>query len=320
MMKTHKKLLLSLLLLPTVLAASCGSPSSPVLPEETPTAESPAGEEESPVEEDPVVFSSPLLLEKLQTELGKEEILPSDLEKIVSLSIAADEFVFAAKEGESLKSIIHFFEDEFEYDGVRFKGYGTLTSLEDLKYFKNLKKLYVTLQPDIDYSSLPVEILKNLEILWIYQCKLSSLSFLERAEHLKNLTVNTNSIRDLTPVSHLKNLSRLRFDFNQVEDLTPLSGLTSLTEISGYSNSIKDLTPLENLVNLTRLSLYNNGVEDLTPLKNLTSLTELELISNNIRDVSPLKDFPSFETLRLSGNPIENIQVLEHITTLEFEP
>lgn len=268
------------------------------------------------------LWSSPALFfeEKIKEELGKDTILQSDLDTITGFAVSADEFIFLWGEGRSQKSIIHFNEDEFEYEGVRYKGYGTLTSLEDLKHFKNLKTLAITLQPDMDYGTLPEEVLKNLTTLWIYQSKLSDISFVSKAENLGVLRVNTNNVNDLTPLKDLKNLKRLTFDWNAVEDLSPISGLTNLLEFSAYGNKIKDLTPLSGLGNLETLTLYDNEVENLSPLSSLTNLKELELISNNIRDVSPLKDFTSFESLLLSGNPIENIELLDHIDTLVFEP
>jgi len=326
----EKKWMLPFLLILFLLITGCASEKteSPGTPGTTTNEESPStpegeGENEespSPSEDAPVVFSNSFFEEKIKEELGKDTVLQKDLDTITGFAVSADEFIFLWGEGRSQKSIIHFYEDEFEYEGVRYKGYGTLTSLEDLKHFKNLKTLAITLQPDIDYATLPEEVLKNLTTLWIYQSKVSDISFLTKAENLGVLRVNTNNVTDLTPVKDLKNLKRLIVDWNAVEDLTPLTGLTGLIEFSAYGNKIKDLSPLSGLTNLETLSLYDNEVENLEPLTTLTNLKELELISNNIKDVSPLKDFTSFESLRLNGNPIENIELLSHIEALEFQP
>lgn len=275
---------------------------------------------ESPKEDAKVDFQSPLLEALIKEELGKDQIHESDLLSITGFAVAADEFVFLSGEGRPEKSIIHFYEDEFEYENVRYKGYGTLESLADLKYFKNLKKLYITLQPTLDLSTIPKEILENLHTIFLYQNQYEDISFLSDAKALTNLVMNTNAIKDLSALQNLTSLRRLSVDWNQVEDLTPLASLTQLTYFSAYGNQVKDLTPLGTLQDLEELRLYENQVEDISVLKNLTHLRHLEMINNGIQDVSPLADFESFDVLMLSGNPITNIELLEHIESLQFEP
>lgn len=121
---------------------------------------------------------SPLLEALIQEELGKKEIHESDLLAIKGFAVAADEFVFLSGDGRPEKSILHFYENEFEYENVRYKGYGTLKSLVDLKYFENLKKLYITLQPAHDLSTIPKEILRNLHTIFLYQNQYEDISFL----------------------------------------------------------------------------------------------------------------------------------------------
>lgn len=318
-MMFRKKSLLTLIFTATSLllitACSCtqtpkGEGPSPTTPPST----------ESPAEDAPVVFQSPLLEALIQEELGKKEIHESDLLAIKGFALAADEFIFLSGDGRPEKSIIHFYEDEFEYENVRYKGYGTLDSLADLTYFKNLTKLYITLQPHLDLSSIPTEILENLHTVFLYQSQYEDISFLSEAKALTNLVMNTNAIQDLSPLQTLTSLRRLSVDWNQVENLTPLGNLANLTYFSAYGNQVKDLTPLGNLMNLEELRLYENQVEDISVLKNLTHLKHLEMINNRIQDVSPLADFESFDVLMLSGNPITNIELLEHIESLQFEP
>jgi hypothetical protein len=268
--------------------------------------------------QDPIVFEDPVLFNLLKKELGKDEIRPEDLSVYTSIKIAADEFVFLAASGDSEKSIIHFNENAFEYDGVRYEGFGTIKSLADLKYFTSLDKIYITLQPEIDYNTLPEEVSKNVRIVNIYQSQLEDIGFLENFENLMVLTLNTNNINDLSPLEGKDKLLRLSFDWNDVQDLTPIASLAALKSISAYSNKITDLTALAGLPNLEEVEFYNNLIKDISPLKDIKTLKVVELIDNQIEDVSPLSEFEAFDELRLSGNPITNIDVLSHIANLEF--
>ena len=128
----EKKWMLPFLLILILLITGCAcekteSPSTPgtTTNEESPSTPEGEGENEenpSPSEDAPVVFSNPFFEEKIKEELGKDTILQSDLDTITGFAVSADEFIFLWGEGRSQKSIIHFYEDEFEYEGVRYKG------------------------------------------------------------------------------------------------------------------------------------------------------------------------------------------------------
>ena len=299
-------------------AAQAEEPATTGQNNDNSTAEESDEVEDPAAAEDPVEFEDPVFFELIKKELGKEEIHPEDLAGYTSIKIAADEFVFLAAGGEDEKSIIHFNENAFEYDGVRYEGFGTMKSLADLKYFTSLDKIYITLQPEIDYSTIPEEISKKVRIVLIYQSRVEDIGFLEKFENLISLTLNTNNIKDLSPLEGKDKILWLNFDWNGVQDLTPVASLTALKAISAYSNQISDLTALSGLPNLEDIELYNNLIKDISPLKEIKTLKVLELINNQIEDVSPLSEFEAFEELRLTGNPITNIEVLSHITNLEF--
>jgi len=268
----------------------------------------------------PIEYSDPVFGELLKTELNKDAITPEDLDKFTRITIGGDHFISLSGGDIPEKSIILYFGTEVEYEGVRYKGFGTMTSLEDLKHFRNLEKLQITLQPGIDYSTLPQEVLAKLRTISISQSQLKNIDFLKGAASMFSLNLAFGEVQDLSPLAACTELVTLSGSENPIDDLSPLTGLTKLKIISLYSSQIKDLTPLSGLTALETLGLYNNQVEDLTPLSALTNLKELELIDNNIKDVSPLKDLTNLESLRLDGNPIENIDVLSHMENLVLKP
>lgn len=310
--------LIPLILLMLLLASGCaGSSEKPVNSSTngTTTSETVVGENEN----NPIVFSDPVFEKLLKAELEKDEIFPGDLDKYTWVGIGGDHFMQVAGGDIKAKSIILFYGTEVELEGVRYKGFGTMKTLDDLKHFKNLNALNVTLQPELDYSTIPDDVLGRLVNIIVTQSKLKDISFVKGAINLKSINLAFGEVSDLSPLSECKELLYLSGSNNPLQDLRPVAGLTKLRSISLYSSQIKDLTPLAGLISLETLELYNNQVEDISPLSGLKNLKELELIDNKVKDVSPLKDFESFEELRLKGNPIENIELLDHIENLEFE-
>ena len=185
--KKTTQIILSVLLA-LFITMGCSSSSEEITPSspEAPASENPESEEneeslnqDTPSEEEPIVFEEPLFLELLKKELGKEKFYPSDLDKYTNIKITADEFIFLATPGESEESIILFNEDAFEYDGVRYEGHGTMKTLTDLKHFPNLDKLFINLQPDIDYNSIPENVRKTIRIVQIHQSRLKDIAFLK---------------------------------------------------------------------------------------------------------------------------------------------
>ncbi|MBP1918310.1 leucine-rich repeat domain-containing protein [Youngiibacter multivorans] len=291
------------------------NPSNAVTDGGTKPSDTAAGETENKA----ISFSDPVFEKLLKAELKKDEILPSDLEKFTWIGIGGDHFMQLAGGDIKAKSIILFFGTEVELEGVRYKGFGTMKTLDDLKHFKNLNAINVTLQPELDFSTIPEDVLGRLVNIIVTQSKLKDISFVKNAKSLKSMNMAFGEVSDLSPLANCKELLYLSGSNNPLNDLSPLADLINLKTISFYSSQIKDLTPLSGLVNLKTLELYNNQVEDISPLAGLKNLKELELIDNKVKDVSPLKDFESFDELRLNGNPIENIELLDHIENLEFE-
>jgi Leucine-rich repeat (LRR) protein len=266
----------------------------------------------------PIAFADPVFEKLLKTELGKDEILPSDLAGYKGIQIAADEFIFLEGNGKEYKSLILFTDEAFEYDGQRYTGDGTMESLADLMYFPDLKYLRVTLQPQIDYTTIPESVLAQLTLLNITQSKLTGIAFIGGAGQLVYTDLYANQIADISGIEQCTKLKRVNFDYNQISDISPLAGLGELTAISCYGNKITDISALAELKKLEELGFYDNQVSDISVLSGLPNLKSVEFINNQIEDVSPLAGFDAFERLALKGNPIKNIGQLSHIKNLEF--
>ena len=130
----------------------------------------------------------------------------------------------------------------------------------------------------------------------------ANISDLTGLEHATNLTdlflgdthvegegwINSNSIKDLSPLAGLTNLTWLNLSQNNITALSPLAGLTNLTWLDIGGNNLSNISPISGLINLTALRLWRNNIEDISPVADLTHLTELNLDHNNISNISPL--------------------------------
>ncbi|MFV2069802.1 MAG: LamG-like jellyroll fold domain-containing protein, partial [Pirellulales bacterium] len=147
--------------------------------------------------------------------------------------------------------------------------------------------------------------------------KLDGLGF---ATNLRQVNLAGNSINDTlggiqplraqtdrttgAPIG-LTRLERLSLDFNTIADLSPLAGLTGLDFLSidaqqsgavpgaaamgaGPSQPLPGLVDLAELTNLKWLSLYGNEIVDVSPLGAMSRLEYLDLRGNLVRNIDAL--------------------------------
>jgi len=132
--------------------------------------------------------------------------------------------------------------------------------------------------------------------------------------------INSNEIKDISPLEGLMNLTELNLDDNKISDITPLSNLTNLSKLFLHYNKISNITSLLNLTKLTDLWLHFNKISDLTILSSLTKLADLSLAENKIRDIRPLVDnkyIGKGSRVDLRGNPLNYEAYDLHISALQ---
>ena len=129
-------------------------------------------------------------------------------------------------------------------------------------------------------------------------------------EKVANEWRNSNSVKDLSPLTNLTQLTRLKLWGNSVSDLSPLSGLTNLTKLWLGNNHLSDISPVLGLINLTGLGLEGNRISDISALSSLTQLKKLWLGSNSISDISALSSLTQLTELQLDRNNITDLSPL----------
>ena len=122
--------------------------------------------------------------------------------------------------------------------------------------------------------------------------------------------INSNSIKDLSPLAELNNLTSLNFSQNNISDLSPLAELNNLTWLDVGGNNLSNISPVAELINLTALRLWRNNIVDISPVADLIDLTELNLDGNNVADLSPLAELTNLTKLRLGHNSISDLSSL----------
>ena len=224
---------------------------------------------------------------------------------------------------------------------VSFSSKG-ITNLIGLEYATNLTFLQLRDNPISDFS--PISSLINLESLNLIETGFSSsdLAKLQLLENLENLFLSINEVSDLTylpefpnllylglrengittitPLGNLKNptnLKTLTLNTNEITDVGPLAKFTGLTDLYLALNKIRDVTPLGNLTNLTtRLRLQKNRIRDVSPLATLTQLGELYIHNNQISDFSPLKTLTALKRLTINCNQYTDISEISPLKDL----
>ncbi len=161
------------------------------------------------------------------------------------------------------------------------------------------------------------EKLSQLKQLYLTQCGLDDISFVEKMPGLTDISFYGNRIRDISPLKGCRKLEILSLAENEIEDISVLPLLPALREAGLQENEIRDLSPLAGMEKLTGLNLTSNRITDIAALKGNTSLTALGLGGNEIRDITSLKGMKEMYNLALDFNQIEDISPLAEMTKME---
>ncbi|NLJ70052.1 MAG: protein kinase [Clostridiaceae bacterium] len=138
---------------------------------------------------------------------------------------------------------------------------------------------------------------------------ISSLSDIPNMYYLRNLTLTSQSISDLSPLSGMK-LENVNLSDNFVGNLLPLKDMVTLLELDVCQNPLSDLTPISRLFSLETLDISQTQVTDLTPLAELTKLQTLKLEYCDIEDIGVLARLPNLREVDVSNTLITDLSPL----------
>lgn len=237
-------------------------------------------------------------------------------------------------------------------------------SKENYIALETLNRLYLDgdIYDGIDLSLIAIY-LPNLESLWVREFDVIDLSFISNLTNLRELVFrSTPEIHNISAISNLENLEELELSSNSIVDLSLVTHLINLKRLTlGYLNT-SDISIIRNLENLEYLSIWTSGVEsfdfvsdllnlktlnispvtgsrlrntasfnmayieqlrnleiltiqiydtefnpDFSYLENLSNMREIDIVCSNIGDLTPLAMLPNLERLYIFGAYDESI-------------
>lgn len=216
---------------------------------------------------------------RLALEMPEGPIHEADLAGVTSLKILGSEYA-------SIKGDLHAINgvDGYTIGGETFTERGSITSLDDVVYFKNLTRLTVGYNQVRDLSALGA---MSLSTISLYANDITDISPLGEVDSLRFLYLYNNHITDISPLARQTGLISLSLQHNQISDLAPLAGLSQLQELYISDNLVESLAPLSNLNHLAFLDARRNNISDLRPVAGLASLTDASFAGNPVADYSP---------------------------------
>lgn len=140
-----------------------------------------------------------------------------------------------------------------------------------------------------------------------------SLASLTDFVWLERLTINNQSVRDITPLANKPYLLELNMQNNPVSSLKPIEGSTLLELLNIENTQISDLGPLSKMSNLITLNASGTPLKSLKPLSGLTKLENLFINNTDVKNLSPIENIASLKQLKVYNtkvkkNTIEKLQ------------
>ena len=179
-------------------------------------------------------------------------------------------------------------------------------SIQDLTPIKNLKG---DIKLNISGIKLEGDILRLLsmmqfEELYVANCDLSSLGFLEGHTEIKRLDISNNSIRDIGILKmYRKELTCLNIAWNPIDDLSPLVEWAPSTLIHDKKN--QDFPGVE--FDMSGIQLEKIEEDKGIHIIEETIFRKLTARNCGLKDVDFVKYQLKIEYLDISNNPIESI-------------
>lgn len=169
---------------------------------------------------------------------------------------------------------------------------GDIISLEDLRHFPNLQRLYLR------------------------ETSITDLSPLESMKDLSLLIIDGGKVKDLEPLSKVKTLVRIDLKNLPVTTIGPLSELENLGILSLSGLDLKEI-PSWKGDSLSWLELRNLPLTTIEGFRNEENIAYIDIRNTNIEDVSTLSSMPGLIRITIMDSPIRNMPDLERFSRLD---
>lgn len=159
---------------------------------------------------------------------------------------------------------------------------------------------------------------------------IESLEGIEALGELRELILEDNFVKSVSPLAQLTKLRTLNLRNNEIisleeidfEDILylPIDDLSLRHNVvrdeDGNDTRLSDVTLVGKIMGLEHLDLRDNDIKDLTPISNLRDLQELDIRENKFDNISALETLVQLENLNIRDNKVESLEPLRYLTRL----
>jgi small GTP-binding protein len=137
---------------------------------------------------------------------------------------------------------------------------------------------------------------------------------------LKEVHIHEGRVRSLDFLKELKSLQILSLITNDIHDISPITGLSDLIELNISDNSVADISLLTKFKKLRKFWAFSNKITDISVFSYLPELTELGIGKNPISpiDLSIIENLGNLKRLQLSHLPIKKLPQLKKLRKLKY--
>ena len=159
---------------------------------------------------------------------------------------------------------------------------------------------------------------------------IEDLEGIEELGELRELILENNRVKSVTPLTQLTKLTTLNLRNNEITSLEainfediiylPIVDLSLRHNVKrdeeGYDTRLSDITLVGKILGLEHLDLRDNDINDLTPLSHLRDLQELDIRENKFDTIQALETLTQLEELNIRDNTIESLEPLRYLSRL----
>lgn len=259
----------------------------------------------------PIKFTDPVLEKDIRKIINKPngDVMISDVWYVEEVKIYGD---FTGDETDIKSYSRDYFNSS---DGQKHTTSENIKTLNDLYYFRNLKKLTVAHHKGIDISVLGNEgLYPNLRMIDFRSCALKDVSAISGLTFLTGINLTYNDVADFTPISKLVRLSSLDVGHNDgIHSTEKLVNIKYLKSLNLFGINDVDMDAVTSLPNLRNLHISSGDYSKLSQCANLEYL-EIQVNADNVKYLSELT--PKCKRLRIHGT-IGDLSAISGLTWLE---
>ncbi len=140
---------------------------------------------------------------------------------------------------------------------------------------------------------------------------IASLEGIETLSLLERITIDSDVITDISPISNNTNLSIVQLTTPQLTDYTPITELSEVTELHLWdiAAGVDPNTIIANLTNLQYVYLQGSSAtfSELNSLANRPELSDVGVNVNSLTDVSFLANLPNLQSVDICSSSLTHL-------------